>query len=196
MKCFLRSPYSKLPLSIMHDSAAAKCLLLNEEKATVENFIAIINFEWKIYGNSVNSRREGSHQMSVNVKPMHVLGMKQVCACVFTNLNELLVRHVSTVKRLLVVHKAWKFRFLHFLPTQHQHSGGKHALKTTSRIDSAVSGMPHGKHLPRLAHKRQHQHVICLSAGLRAERPQALKGIPAKNIVLEKKCRFLNHSGG
>lgn len=57
----------------------------------------------------------------------------------YTNLNELLVRHVATVKCLLVVHKAWKFSLLDFLATQHQHSGGKHTLKIRAfRIDSTL----------------------------------------------------------
>lgn len=42
-----------------------------------------------------------------------------------TNLNKLLVCHISTVKCLLVVNKAWKLSLLNFLTTQHQHSGGK-----------------------------------------------------------------------
>lgn len=58
-----------------------------------------------------------------------LIHLTEVCKCVNTNLNELLVRHVATVKCLLVVHKAWKFSLLNFLATQHQHSGGKQSLK-------------------------------------------------------------------
>lgn len=50
-------------------------------------------------------------------------------ACVDTNLNELLMRYVATVKCLLIVHKAWKFRLLDLLATQHQHAKTKHAIK-------------------------------------------------------------------
>lgn len=46
-------------------------------------------------------------------------------ACVSVNLNELVMRHIPAVKRLLVVHKAWKFSLLDFLAAQHQHSAGK-----------------------------------------------------------------------
>lgn len=51
--------------------------------------------------------------------------------CVYTNLNELLVRYIATVKRLLVVHKAREFSLLHFLAAQHQHSGGEHTLNVS-----------------------------------------------------------------
>lgn len=44
-------------------------------------------------------------------------------ARVSVNLNELVMRHVPAVKRLLVVHEAWKFSLLHFLAAQHQHPG-------------------------------------------------------------------------
>lgn len=39
-----------------------------------------------------------------------------------TNLNELIVCHVSTVKCLLVIHKSWEFSLLNLFATQHQYS--------------------------------------------------------------------------
>lgn len=45
-----------------------------------------------------------------------------------THLNELVVCHVSTVKRLLVIHKSWQFSLLNLLATQHQNSRGKDTL--------------------------------------------------------------------
>lgn len=61
---------------------------------------------------------------------MQILTDTVYYTCVCTNLNELVVCHVSTVKCLLVVHKAWKFSLLDFFTTQHQNSGGRHTLKS------------------------------------------------------------------
>lgn len=59
----------------------------------------------------------------------NIIHITESYACVCTNLNELVVCHVSTVKCLLVVHKAWKFGLLDFFATQHQHSEGIHTLE-------------------------------------------------------------------
>lgn len=56
------------------------------------------------------------------------------------------MRHIPAVKRLLVVHKAWKFSLLHFLTAQHQHSGGggeswdtRHPSDTSDRRPSELT---------------------------------------------------------
>lgn len=45
--------------------------------------------------------------------------------CMGTHLNELIVCHVSTVKRLLVIYKSRQFSLLNLFAAQHQHSWGK-----------------------------------------------------------------------
>lgn len=52
----------------------------------------------------------------------------RMMGCMGTNLNELIVGHVSTVKRLLVIHKSRQFSLLNLFAAQHQHSWGKDTL--------------------------------------------------------------------
>lgn len=103
-------------------------------------------------------------------------------ACVSVNLNELVMRHIPAVKRLLVVHKAWEFSLLHFLAAQHQHSGRGGRVGTRGRQVLQIGGPLNGlavalsllqiNNSPRLAHKGQHEHVVRFPVGLRAQRPQ------------------------
>lgn len=51
------------------------------------------------------------------------------------------MRHIPAVKRLLVVHKAWKFGLLNFLSVQHQHSVGErhtHGILYTPQIEGPL----------------------------------------------------------
>lgn len=109
-------------------------------------------------------------------------------ACVSVNLNELAMRHVPAVECLLVVHKARKFSLFDFLAAQHQHSGGErwtrgilHTLRSSrwwlfESTRHSVSVAAQINNSPRLAHKRQHEHVVRFSACLRAQRPQTCMG--------------------
>lgn len=117
-----------------------------------------------------------------------------VCVCVNTNLNELLVRHVATVKCLLVVHKARKFSLLDFLATQHQHSAGKTHSKDeikASGIDSTLiwhaARHPLTVFVPRKTAPACHL-SLCL--------PRSGAATNLEGNSREIKSYFLHHSAG